>query len=880
MSDPGLTYNGWKSPERPAWSTDAFMAIDEEQQKPGGDTAAPKPIPNASTSYEDAPPTYELTESQTREFIRTGQLPLNTAAVDDGLRASLEDDGQLSLWERKDNAFASSGGNDGFSQAQSHNSRTAHSAADDTIQFPHITLGEGDVLVFVDVPKTKVDSRPATTCIGVAPCNQSFRVHSEKLLALRDSKFPAMLDNEIYQARVRRRRKLDPEQYPGIHYFLDMTPPVEGDDLVFQMMSLSLPQGIMDWWSADLFHGVDSQLVRGHDDLCSCFRDRHLADQKQAQRRLVNTKTLGMTEDERALYLESVGMTEDDLLPAKPPLTLPPSVTDLERLRARGATEVINTPSWFQIPDYCPFRHCNSIIRLFMIIEDKPVELKSAARVWTMVGISKIMDCPSVVSTHVAGWVLSNPRFIEVLPEEAFEIGFALQLPQVTLAAYRILVNELALEEAADDSRLTARSRLTIFGRRKREISDDEQSNLIEHAARAFIERVNSNLAWLQSPSLFDHLDIPQWAHLHKMKRLLELEDDGTFDAAKKALCKLMDALAHKASHAVEILVRCGAYGREANAQWDEDRAAVLTPQAFRPIQEIMLTLNTTQRLLLPSFYHDLERRLKTMYPGMDSLHPDSRHQHFLLGDVVRELNKLVQAQPDRRHREEWNSVFAPGLNNLRLAVPLLDMERFGDEVEYALKPIVRSWKRGDLGDKDAMPQLNITRHLLLALTHNELKFLPLWAGGNNDGTGGVFGSYVPPTDMGPNGPGPAFHTGCTIPSGPPSLSESLLDEITAFNIKGSTTAGSVDVHDSISTVYRPEKVIVADSSIASESTSGMESEYDRARFEIPAEHQNMGQAVELMVDSMDCSDDTATIGADSDSDHSLDDFEEARMHK
>ncbi|KAH8594474.1 hypothetical protein B0O99DRAFT_178743 [Bisporella sp. PMI_857] len=48
----------------------------------------------------------------------------------------------------------------------------------------------------------------------------------------------------------------------------------------------------------------------------------------------------------------------------------------------------------------------------------------------------------------------------------------------------------------------------------------------------------------------------------------------------------------------------------------------------------------------------------------------------------------------------------------------------------------------------------------VLCLTDNEYKYLPLWAGGDDDGSGGVFGPLAPPTDMGPNGPGPSYHTG------------------------------------------------------------------------------------------------------------------------
>ena len=53
----------------------------------------------------------------------------------------------------------------------------------------------------------------------------------------------------------------------------------------------------------------------------------------------------------------------------------------------------------------------------------------------------------------------------------------------------------------------------------------------------------------------------------------------------------------------------------------------------------------------------------------------------------------------------------------------------------------------------------------LLCLNDDELNYLPLWAGGNDDGSGGVFSVPLPPAEMGPNGPGPAYHTGYSVMS-------------------------------------------------------------------------------------------------------------------
>ncbi|KAH7355434.1 hypothetical protein BKA65DRAFT_582370 [Rhexocercosporidium sp. MPI-PUGE-AT-0058] len=54
----------------------------------------------------------------------------------------------------------------------------------------------------------------------------------------------------------------------------------------------------------------------------------------------------------------------------------------------------------------------------------------------------------------------------------------------------------------------------------------------------------------------------------------------------------------------------------------------------------------------------------------------------------------------------------------------------------------------------------------LLCLGDEEYKYLPLWANGLNDGTGGVFEEAIPPAERGgAMGPGPAYHTGSTANS-------------------------------------------------------------------------------------------------------------------
>jgi hypothetical protein len=153
---------------------------------------------------------------------------------------------------------------------------------------------------------------------------------------------------------------------------------------------------------------------------------------------------------------------------------------------------------------------------------------------------------------------------------------------------------------------------------------------------------------------------------------------------------------------------------------------------------------------------------------------------------------------------------------------------------------------------RDIEPPLNITRHLLLTLNNDEMKFLPLWAGGCDDGTGGVFEAQIPPTEMGPNGPGPSYHTGLTIGSQPSSVCGSIMEDLAEMKLRGSTIAESIAVHDSISTVYRPSQVIADDESVVSEAFTVGASDYQTARFDVPVDGQSMASAVNQLVETTD----------------------------
>ncbi|EFY98989.2 hypothetical protein X797_002697 [Metarhizium robertsii] len=706
-------------------------------------------------------------------------------------------------------------------------------------------LCQGDTLIFVDLPNIPKDTRKLADCDNIVFKSQKFLVHSKKLLATGSTKFAAML-GPSYQFRVQRRRKLVNKLPDGVKYLLDLTPPSEGDELVFQMTEVSLTPGIMNWWTSYRFHGAEIGLVAGHDDICCCKRQA--------------SSYLGFDSDEDDKY-DSTGTRKPKSLGAG--VLLPPTPLTLMRMKAQDKDKLYETPEFRQIPDYCPIRHRNGIIRLLILLEGREISMDSAARMWTMVAVAKILDCTSVVRDKVAQWMLHdrNARFIEVLPEEALKIGYDLRLQEVTQTAFRILVNEMALEEAATDhGYLPRRARTTIFGRRIGECSD-ELNNLIQHASRTLVERVTRTNLELQSPDLFDRWAIGEWGKLRSLEALLSTQQPGEnpgssdFSNALDHLNRLMTQLRFVIGRKYSLSAESFGTSSPFLMGMDIDRATYVHPMDFDELGQILVRFNPPQKLLCPFIYNEMSDRCHANF--FTDPHPDKRDVQepsipALLDNFQASLEWLVSKHPDLIDRPEWQVIVNEEIDKnaspvFRIRLPIVALLEMEQQVKQAMQPLTRSWIRHEIE-----PPANITRHLLLTLDHEEMKFLPLWAGGLNDGTGGVFESRIPSTDMGANGPGPAYHTGHTIPSAPPSISDTLVDDIFAMEVTSTPISGTIDFHDDMSIVYRDDEALAEDVSIKTESFQTAESDYDGARFALPASHQELAEAVDSLVEAVD----------------------------
>ncbi|CAJ0549286.1 Ff.00g028990.m01.CDS01 [Fusarium sp. VM40] len=712
-------------------------------------------------------------------------------------------------------------------------------------------LNQGDTLVFIDYPTH--NSIDHTDCNGIFYKSQELRVHSDKLLETGSSKFAEML-GPTYQFRIQRRRKMVNKLPEGIKYLLDLTPPSEGDELVFQMTELSLTPAITKWWSSYMMHTVDPLLVTGHADVCTC--NRYPKAEASDEEAVKKEDCSGTVQNDTESTNGSMPNQHKKSKKAKEPL-IPLHPERALQMKAGNDNEVYVTPSYRRVPDYCPIRHRNGILRLLMLIEGKGIILDSAIRVWTMVKIGTIFDCTSILRDRVTQWIMhgQNTTFIEVLPEEALQIAFALKIPQVAESSFRILVNELALKLAADKDSYKEPSQTTIFGRRVGDLPD-ELRNLVQHAAQALVDRVSEVDATMRNAELYDFWDIEEWKKLRKIEQLLTEENTPLGQEALASIRLLMDALVFEVTQTWdEVMTSPPAYNHETYSSIDLDRLTYVEPRDFEKSPVIMQFFNPVQMLLCAAPYNDVGvaldgRRWPTVRCKL------AGHRHTLYATLVREATLALYGFLACNQRLTSNAQWGKILHDrpfplmgmtASLYRPIVSLIAIELDVKKAVGQITLSWTRNMIE-----PPLNNTRHLLLTLNDNELKYLPLWCGGCDDGTGGVFEEPIPETSMGANGPGPAYHTGHTIPSTPSSINGSMIDDMDALRVWGSTTGASINVHDSISTVYRADQVIAPDVSIASDSFTAGESEYSNARYAVPADHQAMGEAINMTVETTD----------------------------
>jgi hypothetical protein len=335
----------------------------------------------------------------------------------------------------------------------------------------------------------------------------------------------------------------------------------------------------------------------------------------------------------------------------------------------------------------------------------------------------------------------------------------------VLTASFRILVNELAIDYLSSD-RSPGKPSLTWIGR-KRDDYGDFPSDPVEYAARVMQERSIEMVDKLLSDSALDDLGdtlgrhtIPEWKRLRKMGEVVgrvcanPAKSSELILAYKQLVGGLVSVFRMKVMAAFEAPIDA-----QTATLIVAQRAHYIPENEAESVSDLYGKLNNYQRVLTPIFWRNLK-------PGSQPQALSDRNTNhgstvwrldlrfdLLFKDAIKQMEKAAATGDDPP--PSFLSDIDTDLRTFQFS-----LSDFVDQLRRALLALCTDMLNAH--DYSGIP-FYLSDHLLLNLSEKEQNFLPIWAEGLDDGSGGVFQDAIPPTDMGPSEPGPAYHTGHTV---------------------------------------------------------------------------------------------------------------------
>ncbi|KAI0409531.1 hypothetical protein F4802DRAFT_544377 [Xylaria palmicola] len=353
-----------------------------------------------------------------------------------------------------------------------------------------------------------------------------------------------------------------------------------------------------------------------------------------------------------------------------------------------------------KIVDYCPIRHRAAILRLLMTIRHGDLVLNSASRTATMAVIAEYFDCVKVVRDHVLTWFMAHPKQDFITVNAEDALWIGWTLKLRSIT--RAAFRVLVTERAAE---ILDNNRAGHANKRVLSILGRPRGSVTEEQETC-IQHAAQRLGQRAE-------DV--WAQLmsEDVHKFLELKQ---WPESNPALCLQLCTYIH------DVVKDATRVDKTRLTSYDKDRARFVPASNLQPTKDIYQSFSPQQRILTTQFWC--------------------------------RLNKVAMYTDTLSRRVGWRAIL------LHEAPVLFIPAKFHAEFLSAVL---------DLGARETPHEVEISIPqnglLLTSLSDEELKFLPLWAGGLDDGTGGVYEPDIPDAERGfPIGPGPAFHTGDTVP--------------------------------------------------------------------------------------------------------------------
>ncbi|KAL8828717.1 MAG: hypothetical protein Q9191_002425 [Dirinaria sp. TL-2023a] len=180
-------------------------------------------------------------------------------------------------------------------------------AVKQALEVPIVHEPDADIWIFIDPPPQQPEQDDASYARYVERCRSPKLMRSATLLALSSAFFEKAL-GPTAQHRVLRRRSLVGKLPSGIKYVLDLTPPSEGDEAVYLTTELCCSEGVRKWALAGKLWTISKTLIGGQEE-CSAFNRKQSEVSIQNNKELIEKSNASQGEKLRQLsHLEELPM--------------------------------------------------------------------------------------------------------------------------------------------------------------------------------------------------------------------------------------------------------------------------------------------------------------------------------------------------------------------------------------------------------------------------------------------------------------------------------------------------------------------------------------------------------------------------------------------
>ncbi|EPS33008.1 hypothetical protein PDE_07969 [Penicillium oxalicum 114-2] len=412
--------------------------------------------------------------------------------------------------------------------------------------------------------------------------------------------------------------------------------------------------------------------------------------------------------------------------------------------------------------EYSAKRHHECIELILRALEGLDICLDTPCTVWTYSAIAKIFQIANVslVSDPVLAWFHHNENalLVEIYPEVAYRLACGIKLPSLCMDAFKLLVGDEALLYVMSAANLSPPDSWESSARRSR-ISgflDDDEVQRIEYASKSFAEKVLRDFLFIAGERM-------QWledmAFTAKLRQLAK-EFPGLRTLVEDHLILQLKCY----SRHIIYLVLCTAKDprrsfQKLSSMRDEGSWSHLGQPAI--VQRIMGRhfwrdlMSVNFNLVAQIYDGQAHTRIDEIGNGLAAFEGE---RHAIITSISRKSldSQFRQLQMCVTHQETTGTPTSNQASSQGVAFFTLDT--FMACAEECLK----TFAEGVLylhNSSDSEPRAT---EIISNLTDDEIRFLPLWAGGNDDGSGGVFAdSDIPVMQAGGfSAPGPHVHTG------------------------------------------------------------------------------------------------------------------------